>query len=365
MLDIVLDGELLEVQREHLNTARKCALSLLAVVNETLDLSKIGAGRMKLETISFDPRELAESCREVLALEAMEKGLELTCEVAAAVPDRLLGDPLRLRQIVLNLLGNAVKYTDQGSVRLLVGGSTALTPGKVELRVDVIDTGIGIPKDKLASIFDEFVQADSSITRRYGGTGLGLAIAKKLVELHGGRIWVESEVGRGSAFHVELPVETAENEVSGAAVPSNGGQDRPIHILVVEDNPVNQQVVAGLLGKRGYRASAVNNGLEALAALETATYDLIFMDVQMPELDGLETTRLIRQDKRWLTLPIIGLTAHAMDGDRKRCLAAGMNDYIAKPARLNTLLEIVRKYSPAADEPRSLYGRSEETDRLG
>jgi CheY-like chemotaxis protein len=301
---------------------------------------------MKLEMISFDPRELADSCREVLALAAVEKGLKLTCEVAPGVPNRLLGDPLRLRQIVINLLGNAVKYTDQGSVRLLVGGS---------LRLDVIDTGIGIPEDKLASIFDEFVQADSSITRRYGGTGLGLTIAKKLVELHGGCIWVESELGRGSAFHVELRLE--------AAAPSNGGRTTPSRILVVEDNPVNQQVVAGLLGKRGYRTAAVNNGREALAALESATFDLIFMDVQMPELDGLETTRLIRQDKRWLTLPIVGLTAHAMAGDRERCLEAGMNDYIAKPVRLNTLLGIVRKYPPAADEPRFLCGRSAGTDR--
>ncbi len=348
MLDIVLDRELPEEQREHLNTARKCGLSLLAVVNETLDLSKIGAGRMKLEMISFDPREVADSCREVLALAAMEKGLELTCEVAPAVPNRLLGDPFRLRQIVMNLLGNAVKYTDQGSVRLRVDGS---------LRLDVIDTGIGIPEDKLASIFDEFVQADSSITRRYGGTGLGLAIAKKLAELHGGRIWVESEVGRGSAFHVELPME--------AAAPSDAGQEMPLRILVVEDNPVNQQVVAGLLGKRGYRASAVNNGREALAALESATFDLIFMDVQMPELDGLEATRLIRRDKRWLALPIVGLTAHAMAGDRERCLEAGMNDYLAKPVRLHTLLGIVRKYSPAANEPRFLCGTSEETDRSG
>ena len=348
MLDIVLDGELPDEQREQLNTARKCALSLLAVVNDTLDLSKMGAGRMHLETIGFDPRELTESCREVLALAAMEKGLELTCEVAPGVPNRLLGDPLRLRQIVMNLLGNAVKYTDQGSVRLLVGGS---------LRLDVIDTGIGIPEDKLTSIFDEFVQADSSVTRRYGGTGLGLTIAKKLVELHGGRIWVESEVGRGSAFHVELRLE--------ADVSSNGGQEMPVRILVVEDNPVNRQVVAGLLGKRGYLTSAANNGREALAALETATFDLILMDLQMPELDGLETARLIRQDRRWLTLPIVGLTAHVMAGDRERCLQAGMNDYIAKPVRLNTLLEIVRKYSPAADEQQSLCGKFVGTDRLG
>ena len=288
----------------------------------------------------------------------MEKGLELTCEVAPAVSSRLLGDPLRLRQIVMNLLGNAVSLRTRASVRLLVGGS---------LRLDVIDTGIGIPEDKLASIFDEFVQADNSITRRYGGTGLGLAIAKKLVELHGGRIWVESEVGRGSAFHVELPMaaagplETAEAEVSEAAVPSNGGQEMPAHILVVEDNPVNQQVVAALLGRRGYRTSAVNNGREALVALETGTFDLVLMDVQMPELDGLETTRLIRQNKRWLTLPIVGLTARATAGDRERCIEAGMNEHVAKPVRLAALLGIVRKYAAAADEPLSQYGKSAGT----
>jgi CheY-like chemotaxis protein len=332
------------------------------VINDTLDLSKVGAGRMKLEAISFDPRELAEGCREVLAPAAMEKGLDLTCEVAPAVPRRLVGDPFRLRQIVMNLLGNAVKYTDRGFVRLLVGGS---------LRLDVIDSGIGIPEDKLASIFEEFVQADSSISRRFGGTGLGLAIAKKLVGLHSGRIWVESEVGRGSAFHVELPmaaagpVEAAEAEASEATSATSGGQEMPARVLVVEDNPVNQQVVAGLLGRRGYRTSAVNNGREALAALETGTFDLVLMDVQMPELDGLETTRLIRQDKRWLTLPIVGLTAHATAGDRERCIEAGMNEHVAKPVRLAALLGIVRKYAAAAGEPLSPCGRSEGTGRPG
>jgi signal transduction histidine kinase/CheY-like chemotaxis protein len=357
MIDIVMDSELTEAQREELDTARECSLSLLALVNDILDLSKIEAGRMSLERIGFDPRELGENCCKVLAPKAMEKGLELTCEVTPAVPARLLGDPLRLRQVVMNLLSNAVKYTDAGSVRLSLGSGKAPTPGNVELHIDVIDTGIGIPRDKLTSIFDEFMQADGSTTRRYGGTGLGLTIAKKLVGMQGGRIWVESEVGRGSAFHVAfylpepsaVPAMAAEagTEAPGASS-GHDGLAQLARILVVEDNLVNQQVVAGLLGKRGYQAVTVNDGREALAALAASDFDLVLMDVQMPVLDGLETTRLIRQDERWRALPVIGVTAHAMAGDRERCIEAGMTDYLPKPVRPFTLLETIRKYLPAS-----------------
>ena len=212
----------------------------------------------------------------------------------------------------------------------------------LELHIDVTDTGIGIPEDKLAEVFEKFTQADGSITRRYGGTGLGLTIAEKLVEIHGGKIWVESEVGRGSTFHVAIEFPRA--PTASAEEAPGECETRPSRILVVEDNPVNQRVVAGLLAKRGYRISVANHGREALTALERSSFALVLMDVQMPVLDGLETTRLMRQDARWQTLPVIALTAYAMAGDRQRCLDAGMNDYLPKPVRPAELLETVGKH---------------------
>jgi signal transduction histidine kinase/CheY-like chemotaxis protein len=338
MLEIALDSELTTAQKEELETARDCSNSLLALVNDILDVSKIEAGRMTLEKIPFDPRELIGSCSRSLASKAANRGLQLWCEITPEVPAHLLGDPLRVREIIVNLLDNAVKYTNEGSVRLLLARAPELVANQPRFRIDVIDTGIGIPADKLESIFDAFTQSDDSIARRYGGTGLGLAITKKLVQMHNGRIWVESEVDRGSAFHVEIDL----NEIPASpdAVPARS-RDR---ILIVEDNLVNQRVVAGLLNKKGYETTVVNHGGEALAALEAASFDLVLMDVQMPVLDGLETTRRIRLDERWRNLPIVGLTAHAMTGDRERCIQAGMNDYLPKPVRGAALIEIVQRH---------------------
>jgi CheY-like chemotaxis protein len=352
MIEIALDSELTTAQREELETARDCSNSLLALINDILDFSKIEAGRMTLEKIPFEPRELIGNCSKLLAPKAADRGLQLSCEIAPEVPEHLLGDPLRVGQIVVNLLDNAVKYTNEGAVRLRLTSAPALVANRVRLRLDVVDTGIGIPADKLKTIFDEFTQADGSITRRYGGTGLGLTIARKLVQMHNGRIWVESEVGRGSAFHVEFDLD----EIS---TPGGLSEPRPAdpvappnavpaaahgRILIVEDNIVNQQVVAGLLSKKGYHTTVVNHGGEALAALEAASFDLVLMDVQMPVLDGLEATRRIRLDERWRNLPIVGLTAHAMAGDRERCIQAGMSDYLPKPVRGPALIETVKRY---------------------
>ena len=352
MLDIVLDGRLSLTQREDLETAKDSALSLLSLVNDILDLSKIEAGKMNLEKIRFEPRELADGCCSVLLPRARQKGLAFRCQIAPEVPDFLLGDPLRLQQVLMNLVGNAIKYTHAGSVELRVGCRPAAAPGVVELRLDVLDTGIGIPADKLDSIFEKFTQADGSITREYGGTGLGLAISKSLVEMHGGRLWVDSEVGLGSAFHVSLPLQLApapapEAEGPAAKPPADAASSSPGHILIVEDNPTNQKVVVGLLGKRGYRTSVANDGRQALEALERTAFDLILMDVQMPVLDGLEATRLIRRDARWKALPVVGLTAHAMVGDRQRCLDAGMDDYLPKPIRPAALIETIQRCMPA------------------
>lgn len=345
MIDIVLDSPLTAAQREDLATAKDCSYSLLGLLNQILDLSKIEAGKLELEYIRFAIRPLVDDCLKSVLPRSRQKRLNLRAEVSAEVPDYVLGDPLRLRQILVNLLGNAVKFTDSGSVTLSLSGVHRTAEGRVELHFAIADTGVGIPEDRLRTIFEEFTQADGSITRRYGGTGLGLSITKKLVELHGGRICVESERGQGSVFHVflDLPVAVpgapAPNAGQSAAMPS----DYAAHILIVEDNAVNQKVVAVLLDKRGYRTTAVNHGREALEALDQSSFDLVLMDLQMPVLDGIEATRLIRQDPRWRNLPVIALTAHAMHGDRERCLAAGMNDYVPKPIQPPVLLAAIRK----------------------
>jgi signal transduction histidine kinase/CheY-like chemotaxis protein len=352
MIEIALDSELTMDQREELETARECSNSLLGLVNDILDFSKIEADRMNLENVPFEPRELIGSCSRLLAPKAADRGLQFSSEITPEVPVHLLGDPLRLRQIVLNLLDNAVKYTSEGSVRLRLSSVPVRGANRTRLSIDVTDTGIGIPADKLTTIFDEFTQGDGSITRRYGGTGLGLAIAKRLVQMCNGRIWVESELGRGSAFHVEI-------DLDEIGPPGRLPEPRPTdpvappdpvpvaarrRILIVEDNVVNQQVVAGLLSKKGYDTTVVNHGGEALAALEAASFDLVLMDVQMPVLDGLDATRRIRLDERWRNLPIVGLTAHAMAGDRERCIQAGMSDYLPKPVRGPALIETVKRY---------------------
>ena len=349
MIDIVLDSRLSAGQHEELETAKESALSLLALVDDILDLSKIEAGKMDLEQIRFAPRELATNCRRVLSPRARQKGLAFRCDVAPDVPDYLLGDPLRLQQVLMNLAGNAIKYTHQGSVDVSTSRAPTAEPGSVELHLDVVDTGIGIPKEKQSAIFEEFTQADGSITRQYGGTGLGLAISKRLVEAHGGRLWVESEVGRGSSFHAVLQLQEApslpqEAACLVAAEPIDGKDLSPAHILIVEDNPINRKVIAGLLAKRGYRTAVAADGRQALEALEMSAFDVVLMDLQMPVLDGLEATRLIREDARWRNLPIIGLTAHAMIGDRERCLDAGMDDYLSKPIRPEVLLEAVTRH---------------------
>lgn len=364
MIEIALDSELTTAQREELETARECSSTLLALVNDILDFSKMEAGRMTLEKIPFEPRELIGSCSRLLAPKAADRGLQLSCEITPEVPAHLLGDPLRVRQIVVNLLDNAVKYTNEGSVRLRLTSVPALVANRVRLHIDVADTGIGIPADKVKVIFDEFTQADGSITRRYGGTGLGLTIAKKLVQMYNGRIWVESEVGRGSAFHVELDVDEiwtpgglSEPRPADPVAPPDAVPTGTVpaaargRILIVEDNIVNQQVVAGLLSKKGYDTTVVNHGGEALAALEAASFDLVLMDVQMPVMDGLEATRRIRLDERWRNLPIVGLTAHAMAGDRERCIQAGMSDYLPKPVRGPALIETVKRYIGGVEAP--------------
>jgi signal transduction histidine kinase len=352
MLDIALDQDLTPELMEQLQTAQNCAQSLLSLLNDILDLSKIEAGKMTLERISFDVRAVVADCIKAHQPKAQKNSVALLSEVSPSVPQEITGDPLRIRQILANLLSNAVKFTEHGSVTVQVDGQFS-RGSEFILRFTVQDSGTGIPADKLLSIFDEFTQADGSVSRKYGGTGLGLAITRKLVKLHGGDISVNSELGRGTAFTVTLQCEAqrvAGGNPGASAAPAVAATpisvpDHIARILVVEDNQVNQKVVTAVLRKRGFYIELANDGQEALNKLDSgAAFDLVLMDVQMPVLDGLEATRLIRKEARWKELPIIAMTAHAMNGDKERCLEAGMSGYISKPVHPSLLLSTVDEF---------------------
>jgi signal transduction histidine kinase/DNA-binding response OmpR family regulator len=356
MMDIVLESRLTPEQREQLETAQRCAYTLLALLNDILDLSKIEAGKMVLEQIPFDVRRLVEESVKSQTPRALQKGIELRVRSGEDVPEVIVGDPLRMRQILENLLSNAIKFTEQGGVTVVLERF-----GLRELRLSVHDTGTGISKEKLETIFEKFTQADGSISRRYGGTGLGLTITRKLVEMHGGRLSVESEVGTGSRFSVQLPLVIPEAAADAPAPAADStpaqtcGQARPARILVVEDNAVNQKVVSAILKKRQWQVELANDGREAINRLEREApdhYGLVLMDVQMPVLDGLEATRLIRRNPRFRSLPIVAMTAHAMNGDRERCLQAGMNGYVSKPVQPAHLLDLIESFlNRTAAEP--------------
>jgi signal transduction histidine kinase/CheY-like chemotaxis protein/HPt (histidine-containing phosphotransfer) domain-containing protein len=350
MLDLTLDGSLNPEQRDQLETAQRCAYSLLALLNDILDLSKIEAGKMLLEKIPFEARTVVEDCVKSQAPKAAQKKIDLRFAAGPTPEMNLLGDPLRVRQIVANLLSNAIKFTDRGSVDVTLDFSPVQN-GRVTMSIQVADTGLGISPEKLPAIFEKFTQADGSITRKYGGTGLGLAITRRLVEMHGGDVHVESQVGKGSTFRVTLGCEVAPVAVVNLS-PSRRNELRAesqaspalARVLLVEDNLVNQKVVLAILRKKGYQIDVANDGREALAKLESSHYDLVLMDVQMPVLDGLEATRLIRREARWDHLPVIAMTAHAMNGDRERCLQAGMNAYISKPVQPAHLVATIERH---------------------
>lgn len=363
MLDIVLDDELPPAHREQLDIAKGCANTLLGLLNDLLDLSKIEAGKMMLEHIAFDVRLLAEDCSREMQARARQKGIELEFFADPAVPARILGDPLRLRQILYNLLSNAIKFTEKGSVDVCMVAT--VKDDREWLTLTVRDTGAGISPAKLEDIFEDFTQADGSVSRRYGGTGLGLAITRRLVRMHGGTIQVQSQVGEGSTFRVDLPVDRPATESAAArpaspasepeqpAIPAaapfepSAGVASPC-VLVAEDNLVNQRVVAAILSKQGYRVILAGNGREALAHLNRHRVDAILMDVQMPEIDGITATRLLRENPAWARVPVIALTAHAMQGDREKCLEAGMNDYLPKPVTPKAVIECLRRHLRAA-----------------
>ena len=356
MTELVLETPLSAEQRRHLATVRQSATELLALVNDVLDFSKIEAGKLELHREAFRLRDLLESCLDSFRPRADEKGLGLSLRVASECPGTLLGDAMRLRQVLLNLLGNAIKFTERGQVQVEVELSGKAEAEAVELQFTVNDTGIGIPKDKHDAIFQALTQADGSITRRYGGTGLGLAISRQLVTLMDGRIWVESTPGRGSRFRFTVRMEPApEGSIPPALFttehpPAPKPARRRLRVLVAEDNPVNAQLAGAWLGKLGHRVRHAADGHEAVAAVERGEADLVLMDVQMPGLDGYAATARIREREsmRGGHLPIIAVTAHALAGDREQCLAAGMDAYLTKPLRRRELFATLERLVPGS-----------------
>ncbi len=353
--DTGLDAE----QRDLVDTLCGSGDTLLAIINDILDFSKIEAGRMELEACDF---ELGRVVANVLGLQGTQIGgkpLRLVCDVAPDVPAWVRGDPTRLRQVLFNLVGNAVKFTAAGEVAVRVRREAGADyeAGVTRLRFEVRDTGIGISPDALRRVFEPFVQADESTTRRFGGTGLGLAICKRIIALMGGALEVESECGRGSVFSFTVSLAEAARAVPAAAPRPEAELPSGLRILVAEDNPVNQKVVRMQLGRLGLEAEFVGDGHAAIAALRETPFDVVLMDACMPGLDGLEATRRIRrlQSDPATALPsspaIVAMTANALSSDREDCLAAGMDDYVAKPMTLAALRATLLRNLPLIASP--------------
>ena len=351
MTELMLSTDLSAKQRRYLEMVQKSAGRLLTVINDILDFSKIESGKLQLDPVDFDLHEALENCVRMLELPASQKNIILSCRIDEAVPERVHGDPNRLTQILINLLNNAIKFTENGEVRLEVRPMTATSEEEVCLRFRVIDTGIGIPIDKQHLIFESFNQADTSTTRKYGGTGLGLAISSQLAALMGSKIYVESSPGRGSIFWFICVL--GKTAASRERLEKPHGQtslqhiDEPIlagvKILLAEDEPINQVLATALLKQLGVQVTAVANGAAALAMIrEKMAFDLVLMDLQMPEMDGFEATRRIRLLPASLAaIPIVALTAHARSQDRDKCLRAGMDDYLSKPIDREELKRIL------------------------
>ena len=348
MTGLALDTELTHDQRQYLEMVHSSAEALLVLINDLLDFSKIEAGRMEIEHIGLSLSKLVRDSVKPLALRAAEKGLAVNVELAPALPAELIGDPGRLRQILINLVGNAIKFTEKGQIDVRVAVDS-LDADEIVVHFSIRDTGIGIPAEKQSTIFEAFSQADNSITRRFGGTGLGLSICSELVRLMGGRIWVESQPGQGSNFQFTAKLGIGATKAALTAdLPDEaapGASVGALDILLAEDNPVNQKLAVALLSKRGHRVSVVENGALAVERISQQNFDLVLMDIQMPVLDGFEATARIRalETLHGGHLPIIAMTANAMSGDRERCLEAGMDDYVTKPIRIDELTAAISR----------------------
>jgi TMAO reductase system sensor TorS len=349
MTELALETTLTPDQREYLLTVQGSADALLTVINDILDFSKIEAGKLELDPIPFDLRECIAEVIKVMSWQTRMKPVKLQSEVHPDVPERVVGDPMRLRQVLVNLLGNALKFTERGSVTLTAeshdGGD-----GDLVLEFAVRDTGIGIAPEKQKAIFSAFSQADGSMSRRFGGTGLGLTISARLVEMMGGSISVESEPGEGSCFRftmrATLPEQSSsDTPAANSDLPPGAEPPRRLRVLLAEDHPVNRQLAVKLLEREGHTVVVAKNGQEALRALEAGTFDVVLMDVQMPVMNGMEATEALRRSERGTGrhVPVVALTANAMKGDRERYLKCGMDGYLAKPIRRKELAETLQR----------------------
>jgi PAS domain S-box-containing protein len=373
MLNLLVDSDLRESQRKQAKVALTSADDMLTIINDILDVTKLEAGRVALDAADCDLHALIEGVVALFSGRALSKGVSLSAEIAGNVPHYIHGDQSRIRQILMNLVGNAVKFTLNGDIVMrvttapmtrLTNAAGDLTPAlRFYLMFDVSDTGIGIPTDKIDRLFDRFQQADQSITRRFGGSGLGLTICKQLVDLMGGQISVDSKPGIGSTFHVALPCTLGRNPDEHPQ--SDGNHEieiRPCRILVVEDNAVNSAVVTEMLARVGHQVTVADNGSAALMTLGRQQFDAILMDVQMPEMDGITATQWIRAlDDPRAHIPIIALTADTMSGSRERYLTAGFSDYLEKPVRANKLIDTIARH--VARRPDSYYDTMNALDR--
>ncbi|MEZ5988844.1 MAG: ATP-binding protein [Planctomycetota bacterium] len=366
--ELLLEGDLAPGPAAMAQQVYHCAEHMLRIIDDILDLSKIEAHKLTLELLPADLRRIAREAVELLRPKASERNVEIRILVDDRVPRFLEMDPTRMRQVFLNLCGNAVKFTENGRVELRVklqdpGAKVPQAGERVMLRIEIADDGIGIPEEAKDTLFDSFTQADGSVTRLYGGTGLGLYISKALVERHGGRIWLDSEVGRGTTFYLEVPVrvvEAPEGEDGAGEGEEHRGEERAVprgRVLLVEDSEPNQKLMALLLPKLGWSFHLAEDGEQAVEAIRSRPggYSLILMDCQMPVLDGYSATEEIRRlEGDGGRCPIVALTANAMKGERERCLAAGMDDFLPKPIRIADLGKVIRKWTEQAPAPVAL-----------
>ena len=379
---LALDTPLNDQQRDYLNKIKASSDALLRLLNDILDFSRIEAGKLVIEEVPLQLQVLLDQVTALFGPQLSDRNIRLRVSPAPAInTGTLFGDPLRLRQVLFNLVGNAIKFTEQGNIEVSIRVLPQSPPPTSQashdesrqqhshLRFEVRDSGIGIPADTLATLFDAFTQADGSTTRRYGGSGLGLSISRQLVELMGGRMGADSAEGRGSTFWFELTLRCRPHD---PATPPTESEDRPLplpdfgglQLLLVEDNPANQEVAASLLEETGASVDIAGNGEEALRHLNTRRYDAVLMDIQMPVMDGYQTTRALRAMPRWQSLPIIALTANAMSDDRDKCLAAGMDDYLSKPIAASelyaTLAHWLHRQPPPAIPAQAVATRADD-----
>ncbi|MCW2278326.1 hybrid sensor histidine kinase/response regulator [Heliophilum fasciatum] len=366
MVDLTLMTDLSAEQRENLNVAKGCAISLLTVINDILDFSKMEAGKLTVEKIDFDIEKLFEEIIKAHLGTTRKKNLAIASHLSPHIPRFLKGDPIRLQQVLNNLINNAIKFTEQGTITV-VGEVTKRDDEEVEIQFSITDTGIGITQKDQEKLFKNFSQVDGSITRKFGGTGLGLVISKQLVEIMGGSMRVQSELGKGSTFSFLLPY-TIGNRPAAKTSPLSIAKktSKPLYLLLVEDNRVNQMVISQVLTAIGHKVDLAFNGLEGVKMAATHAYDVILMDIQMPEMNGVEATQCIREmEGKNRHTPIIALTAHAIQSDRERFLASGMDEYIAKPVDLERLTHLLEWVTDSKDKPELSLNASARIDANG